>query len=100
GTAGRVELGPRRRPGQQGQHLRRGHHRQAGPEVRAPAAVTADASPTHRGTATMLKTLLVLALLTALVCCLTAGLAAERPTPAPYRTGRSVVLAPHGMVAA
>jgi gamma-glutamyltranspeptidase/glutathione hydrolase len=47
----------------------------------------------------MLKTLLVVALLTALVCCLTAALAAERSTPAPYNAGRSVVMAPHGIVA-
>jgi gamma-glutamyltranspeptidase/glutathione hydrolase len=38
-------------------------------------------------------------LLVGLACLLTYALAAERHMPAPYRTGRSVVMAPNGMVA-
>jgi gamma-glutamyltranspeptidase/glutathione hydrolase len=47
----------------------------------------------------MLKTSLLLVLLLLLLSWLSV-LAADRPTPAPYRAGRSVVMAPHGMVAA
>ena len=47
----------------------------------------------------MLKAFLLLALVPMVLCCLAAALAAERPTPAPSRAGRSVVMAPHGMVA-
>jgi gamma-glutamyltranspeptidase/glutathione hydrolase len=47
----------------------------------------------------MLKTSLLLVLLLVLFSWLSV-LAADRPTPAPYRAGRSVVMAPHGMVAA
>jgi gamma-glutamyltranspeptidase/glutathione hydrolase len=47
----------------------------------------------------MLKTSLLLVLLLLLLSWLSV-LAVDRPTPAPYRAGRSVVMAPHGMVAA
>jgi gamma-glutamyltranspeptidase/glutathione hydrolase len=47
----------------------------------------------------MLKTTLLLVLLVLLLSWLSV-LAADRPTPTPYRAGRSVVMAPHGMVAA
>jgi gamma-glutamyltranspeptidase/glutathione hydrolase len=47
----------------------------------------------------MPKVFLLVALLTAMLCGLTAVLAAERSAPGPYHGGRSVVLAPHGMVA-
>jgi gamma-glutamyltranspeptidase/glutathione hydrolase len=47
----------------------------------------------------MLKTLPLLALLLVLLCLLGGALAAERHILTPYRVGRSVVMAPHGMVA-
>src|SRR5262245_14214465 len=47
----------------------------------------------------MCKTFLLLTLLVVLFA-LTAAVAGERHTPAPHRSGRSVVMAPHGMVAA
>lgn len=47
-----------------------------------------------------MKTALVLAALFALTCIEVAPVEAERNTPAPGRAGRSVTLAPHGMVAA
>ncbi len=46
----------------------------------------------------MVKTFVLLTLL-ALLLTRTAAVAGERATPAPYRSGRSVVMAPHGMVA-
>src|SRR5438477_9018605 len=43
--------------------------------------------------------LCLLALLLGVLLALASPLAADRHTPAGYRTGRSVVMAPHGMVA-
>src|SRR6266446_5902515 len=48
----------------------------------------------------MIKILPLLALLLGLCFSLASVLAAERHTPRAYRSGRSVVMAPHGMVAA
>src|SRR5271166_4863482 len=47
----------------------------------------------------MVKTCLLLTLALALFLACTSILEAERHPPAPYRAGRSVVMAPHGMVA-
>jgi len=46
-----------------------------------------------------MKTALVLFALTCLFLILTASMNGERPTPQPFRSGRSVILAPNGMVA-
>src|SRR5438105_3146842 len=46
-----------------------------------------------------MKTSLLLALLFLLLALWAAPADAERHTPAPFKTGRSVVMAPHGMVA-
>ncbi len=48
----------------------------------------------------MVKTILFLALLALVLCCLSTVLAAERSPPGAYHVGRSVIMAPHGMVAA
>src|SRR6266542_1610138 len=47
----------------------------------------------------MIKTFVLLFLLAVLLFALTAAIAGERAMPAPYRSGRSVVMAAHGMVA-
>ncbi len=47
----------------------------------------------------MTKALLLLFLCLTVTVVLTCRIEAERHTPAPFRTGRSVVIAPHGMVA-
>src|SRR5262249_15574121 len=52
-----------------------------------------------KGSCLMLKLVLLVSLVLLALCTLTSVLEAERHTPAAYRTGRSVVMAPHGMVA-
>jgi gamma-glutamyltranspeptidase/glutathione hydrolase len=48
----------------------------------------------------MLQTISIVVLIVGLLFAVPEVWSAERHTPAPYRTGRSVVIAPHGMVAA
>jgi len=48
----------------------------------------------------MCKTILLLSLVSGLLLLWASESSGERHTPAPYRSGRSVVMAPHGMVAA
>jgi gamma-glutamyltranspeptidase/glutathione hydrolase len=52
-----------------------------------------------KGPEIMIKTITLFALAVGLLFALVGVLAADRHPPAPYRVGRSVVMAPHGMVA-